>query len=111
MSEQKSTYAVVKNSGRQERMSPGDKIVLNRIAGEVGSTVTFNEVLAISSGDGSSIKIGTPLLSGASVTAKVVSHSRGEKVVIFKKRRRKGYTKTQGHRQELTTVQIESING
>ena len=107
MSENK-PYAVVKASGQQLRVSAGDKIVVSKIASDVGSTVTFNEVLALSSSPGE-IKIGTPLLSGASVKAKVVSHSRGKKVEIFKKRRRKGYTKSQGHRQELTTLVVESI--
>ena len=101
-------YAVVKTSGQQLRLSAGDKIVVNRVASDVGATVTFSEVLAVSSAPGE-IKIGTPLIAGATVTAKVVSHSRGKKVEIFKKRRRKGYTKSQGFRQELSTLVVESI--
>ena len=107
MSEQK-PFAIIKTSGRQVRVSAGDKIVINRIASDVGTSVTFTDVLATSPGDGT-MSIGTPLLKGASVTAKVLEHSRGKKILIFKKRRRKGYTKRQGHRQELSTIQIESI--
>ena len=101
-------YAIVKASGQQLRVSAGDKIVVNRVDSEVGATVTFNEVLAVSPAPGE-IKIGTPLLAGASVTAKVLSHSRGKKVEIFKKRRRKGYTKSQGFRAEISTLVVESI--
>jgi len=101
-------FAVIRASGRQVRVSAGDKITINRVASDVGSTVIFSQVLASSSADGT-VTIGTPVIDGASVTAKVLEHSRGKKVLIFKKRRRKGYTKRQGHRQELTTLQIESI--
>ena len=101
-------YAVVKASGQQIRVSAGDKVTVSLVDAEIGSTVTLGEVLAISSGAGE-LKIGTPLLKGSSVSAKVLGHSRAKKVVIFKKRRRKGYTKKQGHRQEQTTLLIESI--
>ncbi|NDC38762.1 MAG: 50S ribosomal protein L21 [Proteobacteria bacterium] len=101
-------YAVVKTSGKQFRVSAGDRIRVNQLKAEVGSTVTLSEVLAISSGAGE-FKLGAPVLSGATVTAKVVAHGRAKKVVIFKKRRRKGYTKKQGHRQNETTLLIESI--
>ena len=101
-------YAVVKTSGKQFRVSAGDKIRVNQLKAEIGSVVTLSEVLAISSGAGE-LKLGTPLLSGATVKAKVLSHGRAKKVIIFKKRRRKGYTKKQGHRQDETTLLIESI--
>jgi large subunit ribosomal protein L21 len=101
-------YAVVHTSGRQFRVSAGDKILVNRLTADVGATVTLEEVLAISSGTGD-LKLGTPMLTGASVKAKVLAHSRAKKVTIFKKRRRKGYTKKQGHRQNETTLLIESI--
>lgn len=104
-------YAVIKTSGQQLRVSPGQKITVNRLAGEVGSEISFSEVLAVSNGDGTPAKIGTPLVGGASVTAKILSHSRGEKVLVFHKRRRKRYAKKQGHRQELTSIQIEAIAG
>ena len=101
-------YAVVKTSGKQFRVSAGDKIRVNQLKAEVGATVTLSEVLAISSGAGE-LKLGTPVLAGASVKAKVLAHGRAKKVMIFKKRRRKGYTKKQGHRQDETTLLIESI--
>lgn len=101
-------YAVVKTSGKQFRVSAGDKIRVNQLKADVGAVVTLDEVLAISSGTGE-LKLGTPLLSGATVKAKVLAHGRAKKVMIFKKRRRKGYTKKQGHRQNETTLLIESI--
>ena len=107
MSEAKN-YAVIRTSGQQLRVTPGQKITINRLTGDVGSEVLFNDVLAVSSGEGQ-LNIGTPLLSGASVKGKILAHTRGDKILIFKKRRRKGYQKTQGHRQELTSVQIDSI--
>lgn len=108
MSENK-PYAVVKSSGKQLRVSAGDKVVVNQLEAEIGSVVTLSEVLALGNGAGD-IKIGTPLLAGASVTAKVLSHGRAKKVIIFKKRRRKGYTKKQGHRQDQTTLLIQAIS-
>ena len=102
------TYAVVKTGGKQYRVSPGTKVTVEKLTGDVGSVIELAPVLMTS--DGSNTKIGTPILTGASVKAKIVAHEKGEKVVIYKKRRRKGYTKKQGHRQLQTIVVVESIN-
>lgn len=102
-------YAVIRTGGKQHKVSCGDKIWVEKLEVETGSTISMPEVLAVGSGNGSSLKLGAPLLAGASVKAKVVASGRGAKVVIFKKKRRKGYTKKQGHRQERTCLLIESI--
>lgn len=100
--------AVVRAAGNQHVVYTGTKLTLNRLEGDVGSTITLGEVLALQNGE--SISLGEPVLAKAKVSAKILRHFRGEKITIFKKRRRKGYTKTQGHRQDLTEVQIEGIN-
>ena len=100
-------YAVIKTGGKQYRVAAGEKIKVEQIAAEVGQEIVIDQVLAV--GNGSEIKVGTPLVSGASVKATVVSHGRGEKVRIFKMRRRKHYQKRQGHRQNYTELQIASI--
>jgi large subunit ribosomal protein L21 len=101
-------YAVIKTGGKQYRVAAGEKIKVEQIAADIGQEVTLSDVLAI--GDGGDIKLGTPLVAGATVKAKVLSHGRGEKVRIFKMRRRKHYQKHQGHRQNYTELQIEAIN-
>lgn len=101
-------YAVVKTGGKQYRVSPGEKIKVEQIAAEVGQELVLDQVLAV--GNGSEIKVGTPLVSGATVTVKVVAHGRHEKVRIFKLRRRKHYQKRQGHRQNYTELEIASIS-
>jgi large subunit ribosomal protein L21 len=100
-------YAVIKTGGKQYRVAAGEKIKVEQIAADVGQEIVIDQVLAV--GIGSEIKVGTPLVSGASVKATVVSHGRGEKVRIFKMRRRKHYQKRQGHRQNYTELQIASI--
>jgi large subunit ribosomal protein L21 len=102
-------YAVIKAGGKQYRVSTGEKLRLERIDAEVGAEVQLSDVLLVGSGD--SVKVGTPLVTGVSVTGKIMSHGRGEKVHIFKLRRRKHYQKRQGHRQSYTEVQITAING
>lgn len=102
-------YAVVKTGGKQYRVSAGTKIKVEQLPAEVGSEVTFDQVLMIAE-DGS-VKLGTPLLSGATVKAKVLSQGRGDKIRIFKMRRRKHYRKTQGHRQNFTELEITGIAG
>ena len=102
-------YAVIKTGGKQYRVSSGEKLKVELLEAEVGSAVQFAEVLAI--GEGDSVKVGAPFVDGASVKATVVSQGRGDKVHIFKMRRRKHYRKSQGHRQSYTEVQIDEIVG
>lgn len=101
-------YAVFETSGRQYRVKQGDKIVVNQLDLEKGASVTFDSVILVKSADGSN-KIGAPTVSGAKVVASVVRNFRDKKVITFKKSRRKGYTKKQGHRQDLTELKIDSI--
>jgi len=101
------TYAVVETGGKQYRVKPDDTLSVERLKAEAGESVDLDRVLALS--DGKSLKVGTPLIEDAKVTAKVMEHIRGEKVVSFKKKRRKGYSRKIGHRQELTVLKIETI--
>ena len=100
-------YAVVKTGGKQYRVVAGDKLKVEQIPADVGAEVILDQVLMV--GEGESVRLGQPILSGASVKATVVSHGRGEKVKIFKMRRRKHYQKHQGHRQNFTEIQISGI--
>jgi len=100
-------YAVVKTGGKQYRVSAGDKLKIEQIPADVGAQVILDQVLMV--GEGEAVRLGTPLIGGASVQATVVAHGRGEKVRIFKMRRRKHYQKHQGHRQNYTEVKIDSI--
>ena len=100
-------YAVIKTGGRQYRVAAGEKIKVEQIAADVGQEIVIDQILAV--GNGSDIKIGTPLVSGASVTVTVLSHGLHDKVHIFKMRRRKHYQKRQGHRQQFTELQIGAI--
>jgi large subunit ribosomal protein L21 len=101
-------YAVLETGGKQYRVSAGDTLEIERLAVEAGQPVTFDRVLLVNN-DGK-VSVGAPTVSGASVKADVVAHKRGEKVTTFKMKRRKGYHKTIGHRQELTVVKITNIN-
>lgn len=101
-------YAVIKSGGKQYRVGIGEKLRLESLPAEVGSEVVIDEVLAV--GDNSEIKLGTPLVANARVTAKVTAQGRGKKVQIFKMRRRKHYQKHQGHRQNFTEVEITGIS-
>ena len=100
-------YAVIKTGGKQYRVASGEKIKVEQIAADVGQEIVFNEVLAV--GNGAELKVGTPLVSGATVTVTVISHGKHDKVRIFKMRRRKHYQKRQGHRQQFTELQIGAI--
>jgi len=100
-------YAVIKTGGKQYRVAAGEKIKVEQIAADVGQEIVFNEVLAV--GNGAELKVGTPLVSGATVTVTVISHGKHDKVRIFKMRRRKHYQKRQGHRQQFTELQIGAI--
>ena len=100
-------YAIVDIAGQQFKVEAGQKIYVHRLQNEVGTQVSFDKVLLTdNNGD---VKVGVPYVSGASVTAKVLDHLKGNKVIVFKKKRRKGYDKKKGHRQYLTQLQIESI--
>jgi large subunit ribosomal protein L21 len=102
-------YAVVKTGGKQYRVAPGEKLKVEQIPADVGAEVVLDQVLLV--GEGESVRLGQPTVAGATVKATVVAHGRGDKVMIFKMRRRKHYQKHQGHRQGYTELRIESIAG
>jgi large subunit ribosomal protein L21 len=101
-------YAVIKTGGKQYRVSAGEKLKIEKLVADVGSEVTFDQVLMVG-GEGD-MKLGAPMLAGASVKATVLAQGRGDKIHIFKMRRRKHYRKSQGHRQSYTEVQISGIS-
>lgn len=100
-------YAVVKTGGKQYRVSAGEKLRIEQIPAEVGQEILLEEVLVVAA-DGD-LKMGTPLVAGAKVRAKVLKHGRGDKVRIFKLNRRKHYRRSQGHRQNYTEIEILGI--
>ncbi len=101
--------ATIKTQGKQFVVTEGDVLIVDRFPqAEQGSTVEINDVLSV--GEGAEIKIGTPTVAGASVTAEVLEHKRGKKIVIFKKTKRKGYDRRTGHRQDLTVIKIKTIS-
>lgn len=100
-------YAILKHGGHQLKVSMGSKIIVNRLEGEVGSSISLGEVLLVS--NGSAITLGTPVVAGASVAATIVAHSQGKKVIIFKKRRRQNSRRKNGFRASLTTLEITAI--
>lgn len=100
-------YAVIKTGGKQYKVAAGDKIRVEQLPAEVGQEVVFDQVLAV--GNGTDLKVGTPLVGGATVKATVVAHGKHDKVRIFKLRRRKHYKKSQGHRQNYTELQISAV--
>jgi large subunit ribosomal protein L21 len=101
-------YAVIKTGGKQYKVAVGEKIKVEQIAADVGQDIVIDQVLAV--GSGAELKVGTPWVAGASVTAKVVSHGRHDKVRIFKMRRRKHYQRHGGHRQHYTELEIGAVN-
>jgi large subunit ribosomal protein L21 len=100
-------YAVIRSGGKQYRVESGAKLRVERLPADVGAAVSFDEVLLVGNGEG--VQVGAPLVSGAQVKATVLAQGRGDKVRIFKLRRRKHYQKTQGHRQSYTEVRIDDI--
>jgi large subunit ribosomal protein L21 len=102
-------YAVIKTGGKQYKVAPGEKLKVEQIPADVGAEVILDQVLLV--GEGDSVRLGQPVVAGATVKATVVAHGRGEKVKIFKMRRRKHYQKHQGHRQNYTELRIDSIVG
>jgi large subunit ribosomal protein L21 len=102
-------YAVIKAGGKQYKVVDGETIRIEQISAEVGQEILIDQVLAV--GDGADLKVGTPLVAGATVKATVLCHGRHDKVRIFKMRRRKHYQKRQGHRQNFTELRISSVVG
>lgn len=100
-------YAVIETGGKQYRVKTNDVLRVERLDAEAGQTVTLQTVLAVS--DGKTLDVGAPALEKAKVLSTVVEHTRGDKVVSFKKKRRKGYARKKGHRQELTVLRVDSI--
>lgn len=102
-------YAVIKTGGKQYRVQPGDVIVVEKLAGEAGSDVSFDNILMLGGDKG--VTVGSPLIEGASVAATLVETRQGEKIKIFKKIRRQGYRRTRGHRQMESVLRITGIEG
>jgi len=100
-------YAIVNIAGQQFKVAKDQHLFVHRLQGDEGASIEFDNVLLAE--DGGKFKVGMPTLKGAVVSAKIVSHLKGEKVIVFKKKRRKGYKKKNGHRQQFTKIQITSI--
>ncbi|MBE0654756.1 MAG: 50S ribosomal protein L21, partial [Bacteroidales bacterium] len=100
-------YAIVDIAGQQFKVEKDRKVFVHRLEGQEGSNVEFDQVLLID--NDKDVTVGTPVISGAMVTAKILEHMKGDKVIVFKKKRRKGYQKSNGHRQYMTQIQIEDI--
>ena len=101
-------YAIFRTAGKQFRAEPGRTVRIPSVAAEPGTKMTFDQVLLGS--DGSTVKAGTPVIAGASVTAEVVRHGKDKKIVVFKYKRRKNFARKQGHRQGFTEVRIDSVD-
>ena len=101
-------YAVIKTGGKQYKVASGDVILVEKIEGEAGASITLADVLMI--GDGANITVGAPTVKGASVAAEIVDQEKADKVIIFKKNRRHNYRRKNGHRQKLTALKITGIN-
>ncbi|HLE69214.1 MAG TPA: 50S ribosomal protein L21 [Vicinamibacteria bacterium] len=102
-------YAIVETGGKQQRAVPGETLKVERLAAEVGETVRLDRVMLVSR-DGQ-VSLGKPYVNGASVSATVIAQDRGPKVLVFKKKKRKGYRRTKGHRQSYTSLRVEAIEG
>lgn len=100
-------YAVIKTGGKQYKVAPGDMVRVERLSAKPGDTVEIKDVCMVADGD--TLTVGKPMLATAMVTAEVVGEGRGEKIIIFKHRRRKGFRKTNGHRQDFTTIKVKEI--
>ena len=101
-------YAVVKTGGKQYRVTKDDTILVEKLDADEGQTVTLSDVMLL--GDGDNVSVGNPVIADASVEAQVVSQTRGPKIIIFRRKRRKNHRRTQGHRQDLTLLKITDIN-
>jgi large subunit ribosomal protein L21 len=100
-------YAVVKTGGKQYRVTSGDVIKVERLEGEAGGKIEFDQVLMVGNGDKTTV--GSPLVSGAKVIAEIIAQDRGPKIIVFKKKRRQNYRRKNGHRQDLTVLRIKDI--
>lgn len=100
-------FAIIRTGGKQYKVQEGDTLLIERLEGDAGSTLEFDHVLAI--GDDTKSLIGAPYVEGASVSASIVDHPRGDKIIIFKKKRRHNYRRKTGHRQDLTRIEISAI--
>ena len=103
-------YAVIQTGGKQYRVEPGKTVVVEKLAGDAGAQVVFDQVLLVSSGDGGNVTVGKPTVAGAKVTGEIVEQTRGDKLVVFKFRRRKNYVRRNGHRQDVTVVKVGEIS-
>lgn len=101
-------YAVIRTGGKQYRVTPGELLRIESLKGDVGSDVEFSDVLLTS--NAGNIQVGTPVVSGATVTAQIVEHGKERKIIVFKKKRRKGYRLKRGHRQHFTAVRVKDIS-
>jgi large subunit ribosomal protein L21 len=102
------SYAVIRTGGKQYRVSPGELLRVESLSGAIGEEIAFSEVL-LTSIDGA-VQVGTPFVTGVTVTAQLVQHGKEKKILVFKKKRRKNYRRRHGHRQHFTAVQIKTIN-
>ena len=102
------SYAVIRTGGKQYRVSSGELLRIEALPGEVGSEVTFSEVL-LTAAEGA-VQVGTPLVPGATVTARIVEQGKERKILVFKKKRRKNYRRKRGHRQHFTAVRVQTIH-
>ena len=103
-------FAVVKTGGKQYRVAPGDIIIVERMLGDAGAKIKLDQVLMVGE-DGKSPEVGTPLLGNAAVNCEIIDQSRADKILVFKKKRRQGYKRTKGHRQDQTVLRVLDING
>ena len=101
-------YAIVEIAGQQFKVDKDRRVFVHRLAGEVGDKLTFDKVYLVENDN--DVKVGEPVVAGANVNASILKHIRGDKVLVFKKKRRKGYQKMNGHRQDFTQIMIEGIN-
>jgi large subunit ribosomal protein L21 len=101
-------YAVFETGGKQFRVEPGTRLRIPSLEAEPGDSVTFEHVLLAGDGE-ENVHLGTPILEGASVKAEVIRHGRGDKIIVFKRKRRKGYRRKQGHRQNFTEIRIDEV--
>jgi large subunit ribosomal protein L21 len=104
-------YAVIETGGKQYRVEPGKTIAVEKLAGDAGSKIVFDKVLLLSSGDGGSVSVGKPFVSGAKVTGEIVAQDRAKKLVVFKFEYARNYVRKNGHRQDMTAVKITGIEG
>ena len=102
-------YAVIKTGGKQYRVGEGDLLRVEKIDGQIGEIVEFEEILMIANGE--RVEIGRPVLNGSKVVGEIIEQGKGKKVIVFKSKRRKGYSKKQGHRQQYTVLKIKEIKG